>query len=123
MVFVKKKKKKINIMVNINKIRLYLNRNLLGKLLKYNNNTIKTSDTLSINYFYWWYKEMYNFKTVGICIKKKRKFDFNTLSFTLFFIIKNIRVNQVYLNTSPFITFIKKRNKKNKKIIKSLYII
>lgn len=110
-------------MVNINKIKLYLNRNLLGKLVKYNNNVIKTSNTLSINYFYWWYKEMYNFKTVGICIKKKRKFNFNTLSFTLFFIIKNIRVNQVYFNTSPFITFIKKRNKINKKIIKSIYIL
>lgn len=109
--------------VNTNKIKAYLNRNLLGKIIKYSNNIIKKKDTLSINYFYWWYKEMYNFKTVGICIRKKRKFDFNVLSFTLFFIIKNIRVNQVYLHTSPFITFIKRRNKMEKKLIKSLYIL
>lgn len=66
---------------------------------------------------------MYNFKTVGVCVRKKRKYNFNSLSFTLFFIIRNIRVNQVYLDTSPFITFIKKRNKAQKKLVKSLYII
>lgn len=110
-------------MVSVNKIKVYLNRNLLGKIIKYSNNIIKKNDTLSINYFYWWYKEMYNFKTVGICVRKKRKYNFNSLSFTLFFIIRNIRVNQVYLDTSPFITFIKKRNKAQKKLVKSLYII
>ena len=110
-------------MVNVKKIELYLNRTLLGKIIKLNKNLIKNSDTLSIYYFYWWYKEMYNFKTIGICVRKKQKFSFNSLSFTLFFIIKNIRINQVYLNTSPFITFIKKRNKKKKKLIKLLYIL
>lgn len=110
-------------MIKLNKIKIYLNRTLLGKIIKLNNNLIKNTDTLSIYYFYWWYKEMYNFKTRGICVRKKQKFNFNSLSFTLFFIIKNIRVNQVYLNTSPFITFIKKRNKMKKKLIKSIYIL
>lgn len=110
-------------MVGVNKIKVYLNRNLLGKIIKFSDGMIKKNDTLSINYFYWWYKEMYNFKTVGICVRKKRKLNFNSLSFTLFFIIKNIRVNQVYLNTSPFITFIKKRNKMQRKLVKSLYIL
>lgn len=110
-------------MVSINKIKVYLNRNLIGKIIKYNNGFIEKKNTLSINYFYWWYKELYNFKTVGICVRKKRKLSFNSLSFTLFFIIKNIRVNQVYLDLSPFITFVKKRNKMHKKLVKSLYIL
>nr|YP_009308420.1 hypothetical protein [Paramoeba pemaquidensis]AOS85558.1 hypothetical protein [Paramoeba pemaquidensis] len=110
-------------MVNVKKIEIYLNRTLLGKIIKLNKNLIKNTDTLSVYYFYWWYKEMYNFKTIGICVRKKQKYNFNSLSFTLFFIIKNIRVNQVYLNTSPFITFMKKRNKMKKKLIKLLYIL
>lgn len=39
-------------MVSVNKIKVYLNRNLLGKIIKYSNNIIKKNDTLSINYFY-----------------------------------------------------------------------
>lgn len=39
-------------MVEINKIKVYLNRNLLGKIIKFSDGMIKKNDTLSINYFY-----------------------------------------------------------------------
>lgn len=39
-------------MINVKKIELYLNRTLLGKIIRLNKNLIKNSDTLSINYFY-----------------------------------------------------------------------
>ncbi len=39
-------------MINVKKIELYLNRTLLGKIIKLNKNLIKNSDTLSIYYFY-----------------------------------------------------------------------
>lgn len=113
-------------MLKLNKFEVYINKTIVGKIIKFSKQTNKKTlkgQTLNINYFYWWYKELYNFRSIGILVKKKRKFFYNTLSLTLFFIIKNIRVNQIYFNTSPFITFIKKRSITKKKLIKSLYIL
>nr|QFQ52407.1 hypothetical protein [Paramoeba aparasomata] len=112
-------------MKNIGKFERYINKTIMGKITKYSfKSNILIGDTLSINYFYWWYKEIYNFKTVGICVKTKKKFHLNVESYKLFFIIKNIRVNQVYLSTSPFLTCLKKKRKiKRKKLIKTLYIL
>ena len=39
-------------MIKLNKIKIYLNRTLLGKIIKLNKNLIKNTDTLSIYYFY-----------------------------------------------------------------------
>lgn len=113
-------------MIKRNKFKIFINKTILGKLIKFNEKTNKKlikGQMLKMNYFYWWYKELYNFRIIGLLVKKKRKFEHNSLNLTLFYIIKNVRVNQTYANTSPFITFIKKRINAKKKLIKSLYIL
>lgn len=113
-------------MIKYNKFKLYMNKTIIGKILKLSNNKNKNlikGHTLSIYYFYWWYRELYKFKIFGLLVKKKRRFNYNPLNLTLFYIIKNVRVNQIYITTSPFITFIKKRLTTKKKLIKSLYIL
>ena len=107
------------------KIKLYLNRTILGKIIKFSNKVIRKSNTLMVYYFYWLYQEVHNFITKGFCVRKRRKSGINiySLNFTLFFSIKNVKVNQVYINTSPFITFYKKHKKQSKKLIKSIHII
>ena len=61
----------------------------MGKISKFNNNMLKKNDEIKLDYFYWLYKEIYQFKILGICIKNYKKLFYNMSSFVLFISIKN----------------------------------
>lgn len=72
---------------------------------------------VNINYFYWFYRELFIREHKGICIKENFKRS-NMSSFMLFYKYKNVTINQLYFFNSPFNLFIKNNlnPKKNCKI-------
>lgn len=87
---------------NKKKIELYYKKTNIGILSYFYKSQIKSNHLIDINFFYWLYRKTYDRRIRGLCIKKKNNFHCNMESFTLYYKYRNIRVNQVFFNSSPF---------------------
>lgn len=105
MVWEKKNKEENNLnKMNNNLVINYLKKTLIGKLSYKYKFLIRKNDYLTIKYFYWLYRSSYERKTAGICIKRCKKLFNNMEHFILYFKYKNVKINQLYFNNSPFNT-------------------
>jgi len=113
------KKQKEN---NMNKINYYFKKNLVGKIAKNYKYRIKKKYLVNIKYYYWLYYKIYKRDNIGLCIKKVNKIFINMESFILYFKYKDLKLNQLYFNNSPYNYLLKYKYNKNIKL-KKIYII
>ena len=100
------------------KIKNYLNRSLLNKISKNYRYFINFQNDISLKYFFWLNNELFFYENKGFCIKKKKWENFHVDSFVLYYYLRNMKINQLFFTSNPFIFFLKKKSseKKNKKI-------
>lgn len=100
-------------------VKQYFSKTINHKLLLNYKNSFYNENSLSLHYFYWFYKTEYKHSINGIFIKKKKSFSLN--SFFLISYFKTIKVYQVYFINSPFLFFIHKTKNKFKALKKIFF--
>lgn len=100
------------------KINSYLKKNISNIISKNYRSFIGSKNDIFIKYFFWLNNELLIYKNEGFCIKKNKKKSFHMDSFILYYYLKNMKINQLFFTSTPFIFFLKRKysEKKNKKI-------
>jgi hypothetical protein len=97
------------------KIYKYLQKNLSNQLSKNCVYFILTERDIKLKYFFWLNNESFFYINKGFCIKVVRKKYYHMNNFLLYYFLKNMKINQLFFNSSPFIFFLQKAKIKKKK--------